>query len=158
MASILLWARKNIPHINKPAVRLFLSATVLLVRLLLSRLTNFSNDSQMIPAIYRLVVMRNRTPDIAALDHQSLNTQADKATFYVFHVLPDWIVVAMLGIFNVKEICQVDFRGDERWWDETPKARAKRENKAREREMKKGAALELKSSLITSSSETDIPA
>jgi hypothetical protein len=93
--------------------------------------------------------MQNTTPDIAAPGHQSLNTLPDKATFYVFHVLPEWTVVAMMGLYNTREICQVGFKGDERWRDETPKERVKRESKAREREMKKaeakGAALELTS-------------
>jgi len=104
----------------------------------------------MIPPIYRLVVMRSTTPDVAAVDHQALNTLADKAAFYVFHVLPEWILVAALCAFNTKEICQTGFKGDHRWRDETPKQRAKRERKARERAAKKAeaknASFELKSS------------
>ncbi|KAJ6604196.1 hypothetical protein DFH09DRAFT_301077 [Mycena vulgaris] len=133
VGSMLLWARRNVPQINQGAVRFLLTATMLLT----------------VPTIYRLAVMEHTTPDIAAVDAQALNTLAHKATFYIFHILPEWIVAAMMAAFNVKEICGIGFRFDERWWDETPKERAKRERKKREREMKKAetknAEFELKS-------------
>jgi len=124
MSTMLLWAQRNVPRIDQRAVRFLLTTTTLLT----------------IPPIYRLVVMRSTTPDIADVDHQSLNTLADKVAFYLFHILPEWAMVAMMCASNVREICQTGFKGDERWRDETPKERAKREKKEHERAMKKAQA------------------
>ncbi|KAF7340050.1 hypothetical protein MVEN_01923000 [Mycena venus] len=117
----LLWASKTLPRIDQRAVRLLLVLTTLLT----------------IPPIYRLVVMRHTTPDVHALGHEAQNTGADKAAFYVVHLLPEWIVIFLMCIFNVREICQTGFKGDTRWWDETPKEREKRERKEREKARKK---------------------
>jgi hypothetical protein len=101
------------------------------------------------PPIYRLIVMHSTTSNINSPDHQSLNTLSDKAAFYVVHLLPEYLVTLMMCAFNVKEICQTGFKGDDRWRDETPKQREKREKKERERAMKKAeaknASLELQS-------------
>ncbi|KAF8213587.1 hypothetical protein K438DRAFT_1956957 [Mycena galopus ATCC 62051] len=129
----LLWAQKNVPRINQRAVRFLLVLTTVLT----------------IPPIYRLVVMHSTTPDLATPDHQALNTQADKALFYVLHILPEFIVVSTMTLYNVKEICGLEFKGDERWRDETPKEREKREKKelakAQKKAEAKNASLELKS-------------
>ncbi|KAJ6604197.1 hypothetical protein DFH09DRAFT_301076 [Mycena vulgaris] len=136
VGSMLLWARRNVPQINQGALSFLLTATVLLT----------------VPPIYRLAVMDHTTPDVAAVDAQALNTLAYKATFYTLHILPEWIVAAMMAAFNVKEICGLDkFRFDDRWWDETPKERAKRERKAREREMKRAEAKNAEFELRTTS-------
>ncbi|KAF7340044.1 hypothetical protein MVEN_01922400 [Mycena venus] len=141
----LLWASKTLPRINQRAVRFLLVLTTLLT----------------IPPIYRLVVMRSTTPDIHSPGHQAQNTGADKAAFYVVHLLPEWIVVFCLCAFNVKDICQTGFTGDNRWWDETPKEREKREKKEQERARKKAekenAGSELKgknSNIINESAAT----
>ncbi|KAJ6626898.1 hypothetical protein B0H10DRAFT_1997091 [Mycena sp. CBHHK59/15] len=118
VASMVSWAWHNVPQIDRRALRFLLVVTSLL----------------MIPPIYRLVVMHSTTADLTALDHQALNTRADKAAFYVFHILPEWTVVAMMCIFNVKDTLQTGMMGDARWRDETPKERAKRERKAIEKE------------------------
>ncbi|KAJ7770892.1 hypothetical protein DFH07DRAFT_258910 [Mycena maculata] len=134
LSGILLWAQRYVPRVDQRAVRFLLAATTLLT----------------IPPIYRLVVMRSTTPNIADADHQPLNTLSDKAAFYVLHVLPEWTVVAMLCMFNVRDICHTGLKGDEGWRDESPKERAKREKKDQERAMKKAAkdknaAFEMKS-------------
>ncbi|KAJ7139665.1 hypothetical protein C8R44DRAFT_309270 [Mycena epipterygia] len=139
ITTTLLWAQRNVPRIDLRAVRFLLAATTLL----------------MIPPIYRLVVMRSTTPDIAAVEHQALNTKTDKAAFYVFHVLPEWTLVAALCGLNVKEICQTGFKGDHRWRDETPKERAKRERKARERAAKKAGAKNASFELKSTSGNTE---
>ncbi|KAF7367302.1 hypothetical protein MSAN_00792300 [Mycena sanguinolenta] len=116
----LRWAQRNVPHINQRAA---------------------------VTPIYRLIVMWRTTPNISAPDAQALNTQRDKAVFYVFHLLPEFIVVCVLCCSNIRDICQMGFKGDERWRDETPKEREDRERKAREKANKKGAknaSLELK--------------
>ncbi|KAJ7785842.1 hypothetical protein B0H16DRAFT_1400580 [Mycena metata] len=137
---MLLWARHNGPRINQRAVQFLLVACTLLT----------------IPPIYRLIVMRSTTSNLATPDHQALNTRADKATFYVFHLLPEWIVVAMLCSFNLREICQIGFKGDSKWRDETPEEKAKREKKKQERAMKKAERLELKSARSVSGSVTTL--
>ncbi|KAJ6501612.1 hypothetical protein C8R47DRAFT_233833 [Mycena vitilis] len=110
---MLLWALGYAPRVDQRAVRLLLVMTTLL----------------MIPPIYRLVVMHNTTPDVAAKDHHSLNTAEDKAAFYVVHLVPEYIVVVMLCVYNVKEVFQTGNWGDLRWRDETPNEREKRERK-----------------------------
>ncbi|KAJ7823571.1 hypothetical protein B0H14DRAFT_3875146 [Mycena olivaceomarginata] len=67
-----------------------------------------------IPPTYRLVVMR--------------------------HTTPDWVVLLLMSVVNVRDICQTGLKGDTRWWDETPKERAKRERKEREKARKKAEA------------------
>ncbi|KAJ7275488.1 hypothetical protein B0H12DRAFT_1227969 [Mycena haematopus] len=118
----LIWA-STLPRIDKRAVRFLLVLTTLLT----------------IPPIYRLVVMRHTTPDVHASTHQALNTGSDKAAFYVVHLVPEWTVIFLLSMFNVREMCQTGLKGD-RWWDETPKERAKRERKEREKARKKAEA------------------
>ncbi|KAJ6501611.1 hypothetical protein C8R47DRAFT_970367 [Mycena vitilis] len=120
----LIWAQKSVPRIDHRAVRFLLTMTTLLT----------------ITPIYRLVVMHSTTPNVSAPGHQSLNTQKDKATFYILHILPELLVCLMMCIFNVKEICQTGPHGDHRWRDETPKEKEQRERKEREKAMKKAEA------------------
>ncbi|KAF7340049.1 hypothetical protein MVEN_01922900 [Mycena venus] len=142
-SATLLWALKNVPHIDQRAVRFLLVLTTLLT----------------IPPLYRLVVMHSTTANIAAPDHQALNTSADKAAFYIFHILPEFTVVFIICFFNVREICQTGFKGDERWRDETPKEREKREKKeqekARKKAEKKNKGLELELTSKRSSTSND---
>ncbi|KAK7064619.1 hypothetical protein R3P38DRAFT_2825564 [Favolaschia claudopus] len=116
----LLWAWRALPRVSAQAVRFVLILTNLLT----------------IPPIYRLVVMHHTTPDIHAPGHQALNTTGDKAAFYVVHLLPELIVVALLCVVNVKDVCQTDFMGDVRYWDETPEEKEKRERKERDKALK----------------------
>ncbi|KAJ6519381.1 hypothetical protein C8R45DRAFT_951295 [Mycena sanguinolenta] len=127
----LRWAQRHVPHINQQAVRFLLVLSMVLC----------------ITPIYRLIVMWRTTPDISAPNDQALNTQSDKACFYVFHLLPEFVVVCVLCCSNIRDICQMGFKSDERWRDETPKEREARERKEREKANKKGAknaSLELK--------------
>ncbi|KAJ7655254.1 hypothetical protein DFH06DRAFT_1282296 [Mycena polygramma] len=129
---MLLWALGYAPRVDQRAVRLLLVMTTLLVKRLFNAQSIFKTltpSRKMIPPIYRLVVMHNTTPDVAAKDHQSLNTAGDKAAFYVVHLVPEYIVVVMLCVYNVKEVFQTGNWGDLRWRDETPKEREKRERK-----------------------------
>ncbi|KAJ7206544.1 hypothetical protein GGX14DRAFT_637553 [Mycena pura] len=119
--AILLWAWWNVPRVSHRAVRFLLCAAPLLL----------------LPTCYRLGVLRQQTPDVTALTHAALNTRADKAAFYVVHVLPEWLLVVLLGAVNVKEVCGTRLKGDFRWRDETPEERTKRWAKERAREEKK---------------------
>lgn len=57
----------------------------------------------------------------------SLNSAKDKALFYIFHLIPEWLVsFALLGL-NIRQLSGCGFFGDWRWQDETPKEKAKRE-------------------------------
>ncbi|KAK7064610.1 hypothetical protein R3P38DRAFT_2825534 [Favolaschia claudopus] len=126
-----IWASRNIPQIDRRAVRLLLALTAVLV----------------IPPIYRLAVMWHTTPDVRALNHDSLNTRLDKTLFYIMHLVPEWTAIFLMCLFNVREICQTGFKGDTRWWDETPKERAKRERKEREKAQKKAEAAKSRSTI-----------
>lgn len=70
-------------------------------------------------AIYRLVVMHNKTISLTSLAPSSLNRSAAKAAFYVFHMLPEWISVALLLGFNIREMFDTGLWGDWRNADET---------------------------------------
>ncbi|KAJ7630553.1 hypothetical protein FB45DRAFT_793104 [Roridomyces roridus] len=118
------WARRNVQRIDQRATRFVLIATVLL----------------MLPPIYRLIVMRTTTADISDRNAESQNVLADKVTFYIVHILPEWLVVAMTCVFNVRQLCQTGIKGDTRRHDETPTERAKRERREQERSTKKAKA------------------
>jgi hypothetical protein len=84
--------------------------------------------------------MHHTTPDIHAPGHQALNTKADKVAFYIVHLLPEFIVAFLFCAFNVKDICNTGFKGDGRWWDETPKERERRERKEQEKAAKESSS------------------
>ena len=62
-----------------------------------------------------------------------LNTPGVKATFYIFHVLPEWVVILMLYGDNVRKIFGTGLVGDWRRVDETDKQREKREKQEAKR-------------------------
>ncbi|KAK7692651.1 hypothetical protein QCA50_004284 [Cerrena zonata] len=63
-------------------------------------------------SVYRLVVLGFQTTSITSLEPGSLNSTSSKATFYVFHLAPEWIVaVTLLGI-NVRERFKTGMWGD----------------------------------------------
>ncbi|KAF7306534.1 hypothetical protein MIND_00444700 [Mycena indigotica] len=127
-AVLLIWevhslamAWRRIQNIDRRAVKYLLLLTALLF----------------LPAIYRLCVMWHTTADIAAPTHAALNTRADKVMFYLFHVLPEWLVVTLLSLVNAKQVCNLGLRGDHRSKDETPEQREKRWAKVRAKKAKR---------------------
>ncbi|PCH41977.1 hypothetical protein WOLCODRAFT_152037 [Wolfiporia cocos MD-104 SS10] len=60
-----------------------------------------------IPAIYRLIVMRFQTDSIVSTAPGSLNSPGSKATFYIFHIVPELVVTAHLFSVDVRELFQV---------------------------------------------------
>jgi len=103
-----------------------------------------------ITCTYRLSVLHNRTTSITSTSPGSLNTPSEKAEFYIFHVLPEWLSVVVLLVFNVREEIGTGVRGDWRRTDETPKQKAEREMKEqakREREMKEAEKQSTKTDL-----------
>lgn len=82
---------------------------------------HYGNFTQAIPAIYRLSVMYRTTTTLISISPSSLNTPAAKATFYVFHMMPEWISVSLLLGLNIREIFDTGMLGDWRIVDETKK-------------------------------------
>jgi hypothetical protein len=83
-------------------------------------------------AIYRLAIMWRRTVSLAAFS--SLDTSSAKAAFYIFHVLPEWLVTLILFGDNARKTFGTGLFGDWRIRDESDKERQKREMKEAEKE------------------------
>ncbi|KAG0703251.1 hypothetical protein DFH29DRAFT_803726 [Suillus ampliporus] len=86
-------------------------------------------------AMFRLVFMYNRTTSLTSLAPGSGNTSSEKLTFYIFHMLSDWLAVALLLVPNIRSIYKTGMWGDWRAIDPLPQeqewARKRREAKAR---------------------------
>lgn len=93
--------------------------------------------------------MHNATASLASRAPGSLNSRGAKAAFYVLHVLPEWLALAVLFGCNVRRVFGTGVAGDLRTRDDTPKQRERRERReeearerkarrAREREAGKG--------------------
>ncbi|KAL0956711.1 hypothetical protein HGRIS_002833 [Hohenbuehelia grisea] len=96
--AIVIWASTNMERISQPGSRLILSVAFCVA----------------VVAIYRLSVMFNRTDAIDSTAPEALNSPQSKAMFYVFHILPEWIAVALLYGCNTREICGTGVLGDYR--------------------------------------------
>ncbi|KAH7100132.1 hypothetical protein BKA62DRAFT_265395 [Auriculariales sp. MPI-PUGE-AT-0066] len=57
----------------------------------------------MIISVYRLVVMRFRITDMHDMGPTSQNSPLDKACFYIFHVLPEWLAIALMVVPNTRK-------------------------------------------------------
>jgi hypothetical protein len=73
--------------------------------------------------------MFHRTTSLTSLAPGSLNSHGAKATFYVLHVLPEWLALATIFLFNIRQTFGTGVIGDVRAMDETPKQREKREKR-----------------------------
>lgn len=86
-------------------------------------------------AIFRLLFMYHRTTSLTSMAPGSGNTPLEKATFYIFHMLSDWLAVALLLVPNIRAIFKTGMWGDWRAIDPPPKeqewARKRKEAKAR---------------------------
>ena len=98
--------------------------------------------------IYRLAVLGLKTTSLSA--PSPLNTPGSKATFYVFHVLPEWVASVILFVNNIRKIFGTGLIGDWRPHDETEKERVKRLAKEAKREAK---LKEKKKGLVTVDAE-----
>ncbi|KAJ7063899.1 hypothetical protein C8F01DRAFT_1274809 [Mycena amicta] len=123
-----LWARWWVPPapINMRAVNFLTVTTALLI----------------LPAVYRLTLFHQNTPDVKSLTHAALNTPRDKAAFYILHVLPEWLIAALVSSVNIKELCGTGMWGDLRSRDETPAERERRWEKQRAKKAKARVAEE----------------
>jgi len=77
---------------------------------------------------YRIDSLRGPNP---------LDSSTAKATFYTFHILPEWLAVLVLCSVNVRKTFGTALFGDWRWRDETPKEKKKRLARRAKREEKK---------------------
>lgn len=80
-------------------------------------------------AIYRLSVMFHTTTSITSTAPGSLNSPGAKTSFYILHVLPEWLANVQLFGFNIRQMYGTGMFGDWRNEDETKEERAKREKK-----------------------------
>jgi len=94
--------------------------------------------------IYRLSVMYHRTTSSTSTAPGSLNAPAEKATFYIFHIFPEWLSAVVLLAFNVREEFGTGPYGDKRWRDETPEEKRKREMKEQAKQEKEKQKRNLK--------------
>jgi hypothetical protein len=61
----------------------------------------------------------------------------EKAGFYVFHIVPEWILSTIICGARTREIFNTGPNGDTRWRDETPEEKSKREKKEQDKKEKK---------------------
>lgn len=120
-----LWSRKHLARVCHKAIHISLVLCVL----------------SGIVAAYRLSVMHYRTPSPEFTGPGSLSSPGAKAAFYVLHILPEWLSVAILLCFNVRKIFGTGLAGDWRGVDETAKQIATRREREAKRVAKKAAAV-----------------
>jgi hypothetical protein len=70
--------------------------------------------------------MGNTTDSLQSTAPGSLNSHGDKAGFYIFHVLLEWLSIVLLFAFNSRQEFNTGLIGDWRYRDETPKELKKR--------------------------------
>jgi hypothetical protein len=80
-------------------------------------------NAQASSAIFRLAFMYHRTTSLTSTSPGSGNTSSEKATFYIFHMLSDWLAVALLLVPNIREIYKTGMWGDWKAIDPIPQER-----------------------------------
>lgn len=103
-------------------------------------------------AVYRLVVMRNKTTSLEAL--MSLNESNAKAAFYIFHMLLEWLSALIFLAADVRKTFCTGPIGDTRMRDMTLKQHDKWAAKQAKMEEKRRARLGLS---INNGTESAIP-
>ncbi|KAF9491937.1 hypothetical protein BDN71DRAFT_1474525 [Pleurotus eryngii] len=122
-----VWAKFKMPRVDRRSDGFMIYLSILLC----------------ITGIYRSYAMSNITTELTSQAPGSLNTPADKTTFYIFHILPEWMAAATLFGFRMREIFQTGLSGDNRWRDERPDEREDRLEEEREKEEKKKAMIQV---------------
>ncbi|KAF9462282.1 hypothetical protein BDZ94DRAFT_1261516 [Collybia nuda] len=115
------WAQVKQARVSKSGVSMMFALTFLLS----------------VIAVYRLSVMFNTTSSITSTEPGSLNSTGAKTTFYVLHVLPEWLANTLLFGFNIRRMYGTGMFGDWRNEDETEEERKKREMKELKKAEKK---------------------
>lgn len=91
--------------------------------------------------VYRLIAMHYRTPSFDYRGPGSLNSSGAKAAFYIFHILPEWLAVAILLCFNTRKIFGTALWGDWRGEDDTAEVVEKRKAQKIRRAARKEARM-----------------
>ncbi|XP_006460675.1 hypothetical protein AGABI2DRAFT_203797 [Agaricus bisporus var. bisporus H97] len=125
MNALVIWARINVPRLNKKATHYVFLISLLLI----------------IPTLYRISIMSQHTTSYYSSEPSSQNDLSSKLIFYFINVLPEWAAVLLCVSINVRQVFQTGLNGDSRWWDETQKEKEKRVMKEREKELRRGDRL-----------------
>ncbi|EKM80558.1 hypothetical protein AGABI1DRAFT_70935 [Agaricus bisporus var. burnettii JB137-S8] len=125
MNALVIWARINVPRLNKKATHYVFLISFLLI----------------IPTLYRISIMSQHTTSYYSSEPSSQNDLSSKLVFYFINVLPEWAAVLLCVSINVRKVFQTGLNGDSRWWDETQKEKEKRVMKEREKELRRGDRL-----------------
>ncbi|OBZ69567.1 hypothetical protein A0H81_10265 [Grifola frondosa] len=94
--AVALWAYFAMPRIPRNSALLVFAVSLLLC----------------IVGAYRMIVMRFSTTSLLSTAPGSLNSPGSKRTFYLFHVLPEFLTAAILLSVNVKRIFATGMFGD----------------------------------------------
>jgi hypothetical protein len=73
--------------------------------------------------------MRTSTTSLISTAPGSQNTPGEKAAFYIFHILPEWVSVLLLLLCNVRDIFGTGMFGDHSFRDETERDKEIKEAK-----------------------------
>ncbi|KAI0645174.1 hypothetical protein C8Q79DRAFT_756659 [Trametes meyenii] len=84
-----------------PRVRRGPALLIVLVSLLLT-----------VVALYRLIIMHHSTTSLLSMVHGSQNTHGEKVVFYVLHVAPEWLAVALLLSVDARSKFKTGLLGD----------------------------------------------
>ena len=122
-----IWGYVFLPRVNRRGCLVLWIISSLMVSILdrFGRLKSDMCPCQMVIDIYRLSVLHNSMDSLQSMGPGSLNSSGDKALFYIFHILPEWLRVALF-ISNTRQIFDTGLMGDCRYHDETPQELEKR--------------------------------
>ncbi|KAF9522657.1 hypothetical protein CPB83DRAFT_92881 [Crepidotus variabilis] len=118
------WGRRKLDRVSMRGVRVITTVVVLIN----------------VVSIYRLAVMPLRESSLADPIHT--NTSGGKATFYLLHILPEWLASVILFSIDVRKTFGTGPFGDLRWRDETEEEKKKRLRRWGKKAAKKAAKRE----------------
>ena len=125
LSIVVLLGKYKLERMSKRGVTIFSILATFIVSgfFFSSRALELTNILQCIIAIYRLSVMPTR---VTSLTESRLNRPGEKAAFYIFHVLPEWLATVVLFVDNIRKTFGTGLAGDWRLKDETEKEKEKR--------------------------------
>lgn len=103
------WAYVREPLVRRSALLFLIAVSALLI----------------VPSVYRLNVMRFKTPSLTALGPGTLNDPGSKATFYVFHIVPELLAAMLMFVVDVRGLCDAGPWGD--WYQMNKKSKSAEE-------------------------------
>ncbi|KAJ2919926.1 hypothetical protein MD484_g434, partial [Candolleomyces efflorescens] len=120
-----IWSRRKQRRHSEKAISMILAVSLLTT----------------VIAVYRLSIMWHRSPSLESTEPGTLNSPGAKASFYILHVLPEWIASAVLLSFNTRKTFGTGAFGDWRGADDRPKDIERREKRKAKRAAKKAEKL-----------------